>query len=178
MNRGSQLRNRAPRRTTRRRDVTRPVAVGSSRGGFTLIEVLVALCIFALAAVVLGSAYMNVLTSYEIIARASQTSEDVAFARSIVLSEPDRTKLEPGGDFDTAGGSHLHWSVDIASTNEADLFTVTFTCELTDPNRPEPEKTVETFTVLRPTWSIDPAERDKLRQDAKTRILEAQGKKT
>jgi general secretion pathway protein I len=178
MNRGFQLRNRTLRRLSHRRDSTGSAAAERSTSGFTLIEVLVALCIFALAAVVLGSAYMNVLTSYDIVARASQTSEDVAFARSIVLTEPDRTKLEPGGDFDTAGGSHVHWSVDIVSTNEADLFTVTFTCELTDPNRPEPEKTVETFTVLRPTWSIDPAERDKLRQDAKTRILEAQGKKT
>jgi hypothetical protein len=36
---------------------------------------------------------------------------------------------------------------------------------------------VQTFTVLRPTWVVDAAERDKLREDAKQRILDLQGKK-
>jgi len=31
--------------------------------------------------------------------------------------------------------------------------------------------------LLRPTWSIDPSERSKLREQAKTRIAEMQGKK-
>jgi hypothetical protein len=32
--------------------------------------------------------------------------------------------------------------------------------------------------LLRPTWSIDAGERSKLRENAKTRILELQAKKT
>ena len=145
---------------------------------FTLLEVLVALTIFALSAIVLGGAYMNVLNSYAIATRSEQISEDVAFARSLVLTEPDRTKLEKGGDFDTAAGRHAKWSVEIASTTIADLFTITFTCEIEDPTQTEPQKKVQSFTVLRPTWSIDAGERSKLRQDARTRILELQGKKT
>ena len=50
--------------------------------GFTLIEVLMALIIFALTAVVLGSAYMNVLNSYEVARKANATDSDVWFARS------------------------------------------------------------------------------------------------
>ena len=65
--------------------------------GFTLLEVLVALSIFALAAVVLGSAYLNVLNSYETLSRGLQVSEDFAYARQLVLREPDRLKLEEGG---------------------------------------------------------------------------------
>ena len=144
--------------------------------GFTLIEVLVALTIFALCAIVLGGAYMNILVSYATVSRGEQINEDVAYARSLVLTEADRTKLEQGGEFDTAGGRHVRWSVDIASTTTADLFTVTFTCEIPDPDQSESQKRVQTFTLLRPTWSIDPAERTKLRQDAKTRIYELQGK--
>lgn len=146
----------------------------SRRNAFTLVEVLVALAIFALSAIVLGSAYLNILNSYDIAARNAVTGEDVAFARQIVLTEPDRTKLEQGGDFDTTGGRHVHWGVEIASTTTADLFTVTFTCEISDPTRSEPEKTTQTFTLLRPTWSTDIAERDKLRGEAQTRILELQ----
>ena len=58
----------------------------------------------------------------------------------------------------------------------ADVFRVTFTCELNDPARPEPERQVQSFLVLRPTWVDDAAERGKLKEDAKTRILELQQK--
>jgi general secretion pathway protein I len=141
------------------------------------MEVLVALCIFAMAAVVLGSSYLNVLLSYELVSRSLLVNEDFAFARQIVLNEPDRKKIEEGGEFETAGGQHARWGAEIESTNVADVFKVTFTCEISDPSRPEPDKIVQTFTLLRPTWVIDAAERGKLKEDAKTRILELQGKK-
>ena len=136
-----------------------------------------ALAIFALAAVVLGSAYLNVLNSYETVTRGLQSGPDFAHARRLVLTEPDRTKLEQGGEFDTAGGRRAKWAVEIVSTNLADLFKVSFTCEVPDPARPEPERIAETFVLLRPTWSIDPAERDKLREETKTRIRELQEKR-
>lgn len=144
--------------------------------GFTLVEVLVALCIFAMAAVVLGSAYLNILTSYEVVARGTVVNEDFAFARQQVLNEPDRKKLEQGGDFETAGGRRARWSVEIESTTIADVYKVNFTCEIVDPMRPDPDRQVQTFMLLRPTWVIDPAEQGKLKEEAKTRILELQGK--
>ena len=148
----------------------------SGGAGFTLLEVLVALTIFAMAAVVLGSSYLNVLNSYEVVARGVQINEDFAFARQQVLNEPDRKKVEEGGEFETAGARRAKWSVEIESTGVADVFRVGFTCEIADPNRPEPERQVQTFLLLRPTWVIDPGERGKLKEDAKTRILEIQGK--
>jgi general secretion pathway protein I len=93
-----------------------------------------------------------------------------------VLTQPDITKLQDGGDFDTASGRHAKWTAEITPTTTADLFTVVFTCEFAAANSGSPEKITQTFTVLRPTWSIDPAARSQLRQDAKTRILELQGK--
>jgi general secretion pathway protein I len=143
---------------------------------FTLVEVLMALVIFALAAVVLGSAYLNVLNSYEAVSRSMQAGEDVAYARQLVLTEPDREKLELGGEFEAAGGRQARWSAAIEPTTMADLFTVTFACEVSDPARPEPEKVVQTFTLFRPTWSIDPAERSRLKEETRTRILELQGR--
>jgi general secretion pathway protein I len=147
------------------------------RHAFTLLEVLMALVIFALAAVVLGSAYVNVLNSYDIAARGTVVDVDFAYARQIVTTEPDRTKLEQGGEFDTSGGRHARWSVEITATTMPDLFNVAFTCELSDPSRPEPQKVTESFVLLRPTWSIDPAEQGKLKEDVKARIMEIQGKK-
>lgn len=145
-----------------------------------------ALVIFGLAAAVLGAAYINVLNSYQVAARGMQINEDFAYARQIVLQEADPKKLEEGGDFTTADGRQARWSVEINPTNIADLFTVTFTCELPAPletqaaqsNHPAPpEKVVQSFTLLRPTWSTDAAERGKLKEESKRRILEIQGKK-
>ena len=143
---------------------------------FTLLEVLVSLTVFALVAIVLGAAYLNVLNSYDVVKRGMLVGEDFDFARQLVLTEPDRKKLELGGEFDSAGGRHARWSVEITSTTMADLFNVGFTCEMSDPARPEPEKLVQNFTLLRPTWSIDPAERSKLKEETKTRIAEMQQK--
>ena len=150
---------------------------GRVRRGFTLIEVLVALSIFAMAVVVLGSSYLNVLIGYETVARGTQVNEDFAFARQLVLREPDREKLEQGGEFETAGGRRAAWSVEITSTTVPNVFNVAFTCELNDPTRTQPDKLTQTFTVLRPTWVIDTAERDQLKAEIKTRIYELQGKK-
>ena len=144
---------------------------------FTLVEVLVALVIFAMAAVILGSSYLNVLVSYETMSRGVQVNEDFAFARQLVLREPDRQKLEQGGEFETASGRRASWSVEITSTTVPNVFHVAFTCEIADPTRTEPQKKTQQFTVLRPTWVIDTAERDKLKADIKTRIYELQGKK-
>ncbi len=150
---------------------------GSARRGFTLLEVLVALSVFALAAVVLGMSYLNVLIGYEVVARGTTINEDFAFARQLVLREPDRKKLEEGGEFETARGARGRWSVDITTTTMPDVYRVAFTCALSELTRPEPEKSTQTLFVLRPTWVVDPAERDKIKTDVKQRIYELQGKR-
>jgi len=137
--------------------------------GFTLVEVLIALSIFAMAAIVLGSAYINVLISYEIASRDTQSDEDVKFARAQLLAIADREKIEDGGDFDSIDGRRMHWSAQIESTSTADLFLVHFLCESNDPKTGEPQKIAQDFYILRPTWS-DATEREKLRQDARQRI--------
>lgn len=155
---------------------TKESSASPLRRAFTLLEVLVALVIFAMAAVMLGSAYVNVLTGYEVAARGLVVNEDVAHARQLLLNEADRQKVEDGGEFDTADGGRARWSAEITSTNIADLFNVAFTCEIPNPSKPAPVRVEETFVLLRPTWSIDPGERGKLKERSKTRILELQGK--
>src|SRR4051812_48535322 len=120
------------------------------RSGFTLLEVLVALMIFAMTAVVLSTAYLNVLHSYAAASRANQYDTDLGFAREQLLAEPDRAKAETGADFDSLENRHVRWSATIAPTSMPDLFTVAFSCEITDPSQPDLPKVTQTFTVLRP----------------------------
>ena len=136
---------------------------------FTLIEVLVSLAIFAGAAVVLGATYVNVLSSYDAVARRSEHEEDVAFVRSAVLEEPDRKTVEQGGDFTLPGNRTAHWEATVTEAAVADLFQVHFHCEIREPARSQPWVREETFMLLRPTWS-DPTIRDNLRQNSRDRL--------
>lgn len=146
-----------------------------ARHGFTLLEVLVALAIFAMASIALGAAYINVLTSYAVVNRVAERDEEVRFARTALLAEADRDTAEEGAEFESTDGRRVRWSSVIESTNVADLFQVTFTCEVTSSADPRPRVVTQTFRVLRPTWS-DAAERETLRAEARDRILQFQAK--
>ena len=142
--------------------------------GFTLLEVLVALAIFALAAVVLGATYVNALNAYEAATRRNQYDEDLRFVRAAVLTQSDRDKVEEGGQLDLGNNRRATWQADVAPTGTVDLFAVTWTCTIADPAKPQPYKITQTFMLLRPTWS-DPVERSQLLADAKDRIAKLQG---
>lgn len=141
---------------------------------FTILEVLVALAIFAMAAIALGAAYVNVLTSYAMLNRVAERDEDVRFARTAFLAEAEREKAEEGAEFESSQGRRVRWSAQIEPTHVADLFTVTFTCEVTDPADARARVLTQTFRLLRPTWSVA-TERETLRFEARTRILKYQG---
>jgi general secretion pathway protein I len=144
--------------------------------GFTLLEVLVALAIFALAAITLGATYLNVLNAYHVVNRADTHDEEIRFARAQLMAEPDRKKAEEGGDFEAAAGGHVTWRAKIESSATADVFEVTFTCDVAERNAKVPSgPVVETFMLLRPTWS-EGIDMTKLRQTAKDRIIELRRK--
>ena len=144
-----------------------------SRRGFTLLEVLMALVIFAVAAVMMGAAYVNVLNAYDIVGRGNFRSEDVSFARQQLLAESDREKAEEGSDFEGADGARVTWRATIEQTQLPDLFRVEFICEVaaTTAGQPQPAPAREVFFLLRPSWSQG-LDTTQLKQDAKERILE------
>jgi general secretion pathway protein I len=132
------------------------------QAAFTLIEVLVSIAIFALAAVVLGSAYVNVLSGYQRMRSSSQDGSDLAFVRALVLAEPKLEVIEKGGDVRRADNTTVHWQAEVEPTNRADLFHVSLECEMPGVGNNKNYTLRDSFLVLRPTWS-DPAEREKLR---------------
>ena len=140
-----------------------------STRGFTLLEVLAALVIFALAAAVLGGAYLNVLNAYQSMARSVRQQDDLRFARELLLAEPDRRKAEEGGDFRTGDGRRVEWRAEIEPTELPDLFSVRFRCRVEESPPAKAGEVEEVFQVLRPTWS-EAAERDERRAETRKRI--------
>jgi general secretion pathway protein I len=138
--------------------------------GFTLLEVLVALGIFAMAAIVLGTAYVNVLTGYEVARRATVSEPEAQFARAQLLAQADIELARQGGDFESGDGRAVRWTATIDPTETADLFQVVFECEIAGAAGANPQKVTQQFRVLRPTWSAD-INRNTLRAAAKDRIL-------
>lgn len=137
--------------------------------GFTLIEVLVSLAIFALAAVVLSAAYLNIIGSYRTLSTRHQGEEDWKLLRATVLTEADKEKVGQGGRIALADGRQLNWTAEIEPTEIADLFRLTLEAETTPETGGEPRQRRQVLHLLRPSWS-EPGERDRLREITRQRI--------
>ena len=140
------------------------------RGGFTLVEVLISLAIFALAAVVLAVSYLNVLSGYQAVGKRQQSEEEWKLIRSVVLSESDRTKVEAGGQLQLPDNSNVQWKATIESTAVADLFAVTIQSQPEFATGNEARMQEEKLMLLRPSWS-DPVERNQLRAASQEKLL-------
>jgi prepilin-type N-terminal cleavage/methylation domain-containing protein len=131
---------------------------------FTLIEVLVALTILAIAAVVLGGAYANTLMAHASVAQRAAGGSAMDFLHEQILNEPEREKVEKGGDLSLPDDRRLHWETKIEEAAVPDLFIVTVTTRMNGGTMRTEEQSTETFMLLRPTWS-DPQRREQLRSD-------------
>ena len=144
------------------------------RRGFTLIEVLMSLAIFALAAVSLGAAYSNVLMSRLALKQDEQRLDDQARCRAALLETPGFDDVESGGEIHLPGERKARWQGKIEATAVSDLFAVQLTAEIEPPDGGEPEEFTETRMLLRPTWSI-PADRQKIRDEVRQRLQQERG---
>ena len=140
------------------------------RRAFTLIEVLVALAIFAIAAVVLGAAYSNLMLAHASIRDRDGSDAEIVWAREAMLLEPDRAVVERGGDIVLPDGRNATWRATVAPTSVSDLFDVTLELSAPPPSGTgDLVRVSETLRLLRPTWSTA-AERKDLRDRATQRL--------
>ena len=143
-------------------------------GGFTLLEVLVALALFFMAVTFFSMTYLNTLMAIEGTRLNQGLEQDMAAIRRQALLIADVEELEEGGDVLTGEHGLARWSVEYEPTAVADLFLVTLSVEL-DPEDEEKgvREATEQFYLTRPSWS-EPTERDELRGQTKERLLERQ----
>ncbi len=145
-------------------------AADVSRRGFTLIEVLVALAVFLLAAGGLIYAAFNTQLGLLALQQETEQVDDIRFVRNQILQQPDLREFERGGDITTLDRGVARWEATVHPTETLHLFRVELRVEFSPPlGETERKLYEETLHVLRPTWS-EPADATVLLQDARERI--------
>ena len=143
----------------------------SIRSGFSLIEVVVALAIFAMAAVVLSDAFVNALLAREKGVSNDTRNRDIRAVRMQLLLEPDREEAKDGGTYETLSNGSANWRAEIEPTNVIDLFQVQLFIEFRESQNDQETSYQETLYLLRPTWS-ESDERSTLLQEKKSALLD------
>ena len=141
-----------------------PPPRGRAVRGFSLIEVVVAVALFAMAATVLTSSFVNALLARERAATNDRYEADLTIARRQLLLEPNREDAIDGGFVPTLHNGEARWSAEIRPANVVDLFRAALTVEFDEPMEGRPATHQESLLLLRPTWSQSD-ERDELLED-------------
>lgn len=123
------------------------------RAAFTLIEVLVALAVFAMAGTYLMSTFVNALLAREKSVNTDILNADVRAVRMQLLLEPNLEDAEEGGEYPTLNNGEAVWEAAIEPTEVVDLFKVILNMEFSEPADDQPSSYTETLYLLRPTWS-------------------------
>lgn len=136
---------------------------------FSLIEVVIALALFSMAAVVLSSSFVNALLAREKGQSSDIRNVDIRAVRMQLLLEPDLDAAEDGGEYQTLSNGQASWQATIEPSNVVDLFKVQLMIEFQEPQEGEYPSYQETLYLLRPTWS-DSDERSKLLDDKRQEL--------
>ena len=145
-----------------------------NRRAFTLVEVLISLAMFALAAISLGAAYTNVVLSRQALKVNDVAVDDLARARAALLETINYDDVATGGEINLPGDRVATWKGEVEPTSVSDLFSVTLTVEIQNADGTDAAPLTETRLLLRPTWSV-PADRQKIRDAAKQRLATERG---
>lgn len=145
-----------------------------SKAAFSLIEVVVAVALFASAAVVLSSAFVNALLAREHGVRNNVFANDLSAVRMQLLLETNLEDAEEGGDFETLNSGEAQWQAMIEPMEVIDLFRVELQVEFAEAPKGIPRAYNETLYLLRPTWSLSD-ERSDLLEDKRDALYDERG---
>lgn len=121
--------------------------------GFSLIEVLVALTLFAIAVSAFTQSTFYALSSLQMLQAAPTQDLDLQFVREQVLQIEDKEKAESGGSIETLNSGEATWSATIESADIIDLYTLVLTVEFKGTDEVNEHKAEQTLYVFRPKWT-------------------------
>ena len=121
--------------------------------GFTLIEALVSLAVFSMAATYLIATFVSALEARERGLSPNNLYKDIQAVRMQLLLEPNVEAAEDGGDYPTLHQGEARWEAEIDPTEVVDLFRVSLQIEFNEPINEAAGTYTEELYLLRPTWS-------------------------
>lgn len=108
------------------------IARKHSAEGFTLIEFIVAVGLFAMASAILIQSVSDALTAYETVKSNSNREQLFRFAVRTIISIEDREEMEDGGDLEMPEGLNATWEVETEEADMVALYRATITIDLQD----------------------------------------------
>jgi prepilin-type N-terminal cleavage/methylation domain-containing protein len=142
----------------------------SNKQGFTILEVLVSVLIFAGAATVLVASYINILGNFEASRIKTNFEEELAYVRSELQIISDPELAVDGAEFDMGNGVTGLWWSEFEMTEVPNLFSVFLYVNMLDDKGTKTDLTQQ-FYLLRPSWG-EPDEVDLAREDLQERMAD------
>tara|TARA_B100000965_G_scaffold347668_1_gene319868 strand:- start:683 stop:1123 length:441 start_codon:yes stop_codon:yes gene_type:complete len=139
-----------------------------SRTAFSLVEVLLALTLFAIAVTALSRSCFYALSSQEALKKNPSLDQDFRFVRQHMLGLEKQEDVEEGGTLETLNSGEATWSVSVETTDILDLFKAALTVEFPSADDNKGITREETLYLLRPQWT-SPVDRSNLLQEKKNK---------
>jgi type II secretory pathway pseudopilin PulG len=124
------------------------------RSGFMLVEVLIALALFGLSAVILvDGAFVATRVAREMV-DTRELEQDLIWVRSQVLRIADYQKFSEGGEIESLSMGGVSWETEVEMTDVLDLYKVVLRLEYegNDDYKIEAGERESAMYLLRPTW--------------------------
>lgn len=129
------------------------------RGGFLLVEVLVALALFGICATSIVSSTFELMRFWDRVQDTRERDQDLQFARAEVLSIAERTgpdSLEEGGEIETLSLGTIEWTLsELEMTDILDVYKVTILFQWEGNDEVQEGEREITAHVLRTTWTTE-----------------------
>lgn len=133
---------------------------------FSLIEVLVALTLFAIAVTSFTQSTFYALTSLNILQSAPARDLDLSFVREQVLQIEKQEKVQEGGTIETLNSGEATWTASVEPTDIIDVYRLTLSTEFKGTQDIKTYETKQVLYIFRPKWT-DTADRKKSLQEKK-----------
>jgi hypothetical protein len=126
----------------------------SLKSGFMLVEVLIALALFGLSAVILVDGAFVATRVARKMEDTRELEQDLIWARSQILGISDYEKFSEGGDIEALSMGEVTWETEVEMTDVLDLYRVVLRLDY-DGNEDygiEPGIRESAMYLFRPTW--------------------------
>ncbi|MFP6886577.1 MAG: type II secretion system protein [Opitutales bacterium] len=145
--------------------------------GYLLIEVLVALALFGMAAVYLVDGAFVAARFARQMKDTREMEQDLRWVRSQIFAEPDYEKISDGDEIETLTLGEVRWETQVELSPVVDVYKVILTLEYDGSEEMgiESGERESVMYLLRPTWSKHgdfATDRARLLQDKRDKIRE------